>query len=250
MPGPRVPHSATAASPSVFPSTHWSVVVAAGSGDTTPSSLAFERLCQSYWPPIYAYLRRRGFSKQDAEDLTQGFFGRLLDGRPFAALEPAKGRFRSWLLVVLKHHLGHELEKAHAQKRGGGVSHVPFDELLAESRLDLSCAATIEPDQFYDRHWALTLLARAADRLQASYLAEGHPELHQELRGYVSGEASTTSYAETATRLGMTESAVKSAVHRMRQRYQQFIRDEVAQTVATPGEVDDELRELIAVMAV
>jgi RNA polymerase sigma-70 factor (ECF subfamily) len=232
-----------------FATTHWSVVAAAGDVSSPQATEALETLCRTYWPPIYAYLRRLGHSTQDAEDLTQGFFARLLDGTSLATLHQAKGRFRSWLLAVLKHFLAHEREKAGAQKRGGGVAHLPFDETVVETQIQSEAARALEPDRLFERQWALAVLALAADRLRARYAAGGRTELYEHLKGYVSGEPAGDSYAATAGRLGMTESAIRSAVHRLRRDYQQCIREEVAQTVATPVEIDAELRHLIAILA-
>ncbi len=232
-----------------FATTHWSVVAAAGDVSSPQATEALQTLCRTYWPPIYAYLRRLGYSTHDAEDLTQGFFARLLERNALAALHQSKGRFRSWLLAVLKHCLAQEWDKACARKRGGGVPHLPFDETLAESQLQSDQARALEPDRLYERQWALALLAQAADRLQARYAAGGRAVLHEHLKGYVSGGPTDGSYAAAAERLGMTEGAVRSAIYRLRQHYQQLIREEVAHTVASPAEVDDELRHLIAILA-
>lgn len=202
-----------------FATTHWSVVAAAGDASSPQATEALETLCRTYWPPIYAYLRRLGHSTQDAEDLTQGFFARLLEGTSLATLHQAKGRFRSWLLAVLKHYLAHEREKVCAQKRGGGVLHLPFDEALVETQIQSDRARALEPDRLFERQWALAVLAQAVDRLRARYAADGRPDLYDHLKGYVSGEPAGGSYATTAEQLGMTEGAVRSAIHRLRRRY-------------------------------
>ena len=234
---------------SAFVTTHWSAVVSAGRNDTTRARDALARLCQTYWFPLYAYIRRRGYSPEDAPDLTQEFFARLLKRNWVGHADQAKGRFRSFLLSALNHFLADEWDKARAQKRGGGVPLVPLQFDTAETRYGVEPADNVTPERSFERRWALTLLEEVLKRLQAEYEAEGKAALFAALNPCLVGERTSQPYVELAAKLGMNEGAVKSAVHRLRQRYRQLLRDEIAQTVADPAEVDEELRHLFAVLA-
>jgi RNA polymerase sigma-70 factor (ECF subfamily) len=248
MPAADLQSSPEARTPAQFTTTHWSVVLAAGPEPSSRAALAMERLCRTYWYPLYAYVRSKGHSPEEAEDLTQEFFARLLQKNPLAQLDRSKGRFRAWLLAVMNHFLAHEWEKARAQKRGGGAAVIPLDEAIAEKRFQQDFAKPSEPEKLFDRRWALTVLEQAAARLRAAYVAEGRPELYERLKGFVSAETATPSYAEAAAQLGLSEAAVRSAIHRLRRRFQELVREEIAHTVSTPAEVDEELRYLISII--
>lgn len=234
---------------SAFVTTHWSVVVTAGRSDTTRAQDALAKLCQTYWFPLYIYVRRRGHSPEDAQDLTQEFFARLLEHNWVKAADQAKGRFRSFLLSAMNCFLADEWDKARAQKRGGGVPLVPLQFDTAETRYGVEPADNVTPERSFERRWALTLLEEVLKRLQAKYEAEGKADLFAALNPCLVGERTSQPYVELAAKLGMNEGAVKSAVHRLRQRYRQLLRDQIAQTVADPAEVDEELRHLFAVLA-
>ena len=234
---------------SAFVTTHWSAVVSAGRNDTTRAGDALAKLCQTYWFPLYAYARRRGHSPEDAQDLTQEFFARLLEKNWVGDADQSKGRFRSFLLLAMNRFLSDEWDKARAQKRGGGVPLVPLQFDTAETRYGIDPADNVTPERSFERRWALTLLEDVLKRLQAEYEAEGKAALFAALNPCLVGERTSQPYAELATQHGMNEGAVKSAVHRLRQRYRQLLRDEIAQTVADPTEVDEELRHLFAALA-
>lgn len=227
-----------------FVPTQWSLVLAAGAG-SAESEGALERLCRVYWPPVHAHLRRQGLDAHRAEDLTQEFFARLLAGNSFAAVSPDKGRFRTFLLAALKHFLINEWKRDRAQKRGGGLPVLSLDGLEPGLRDALEPRAEETPDAAYDRRWALTVLARVAERMKAEYAAAGQAERYEGLKGYLLDGSEAGSYAETAARLGISEAAVKSAVYKIRQRFGAMLRAEVARTVGQEGEVEDEIRCLL-----
>ncbi|HKW28107.1 MAG TPA: sigma-70 family RNA polymerase sigma factor [Verrucomicrobiae bacterium] len=231
-----------------FVTTHWSVVLTAGHSDTTCAGAALEKLCQTYWYPLYAYVRRRGQSPEDAQDLTQAFFTRLLERNWVGQADQQKGRFRSFLLSAMNHFLADEWDKARAQKRGGGLAPLPLEFDAAETRYSHEPADNVTPEHSYERRWALTLLDTVLHRLQSEYELEGRSELFAALHPCLVGDRGSQPYADLAAKLGVTENTVKSLVHRLRQRYRQLLRDEIAQTVAEPGEVDEELRHLFAVL--
>jgi RNA polymerase sigma-70 factor (ECF subfamily) len=234
---------------SAFVTTHWSVVLTAGRSDTTRARAALENLCQAYWYPLYAYVRRRGHSPEDAQDLTQTFFARLLERNWVGNADQQKGRFRSFLLSALNHFLADEWDKARAQKRGGGVPSVPLQFDTAETRYGHEPVDNITPEQSYERRWVLTLLDEVLHRLRSEYEQEGRAELFAELNPCLVGDRTAQPYTELGAKLGVSEGTVKAAVHRLRQRYRQLLRDEIAHTVAEPGEVDEELQHLFAVLA-
>ena len=232
----------------VFVTTHWSVVVSAGDSDTTIAREALAGLCQTYWYPLYAYVRRRNFSPPDAEDLTQEFFARFLEHRWVGDADREKGRFRTFLLSAMNHFLANEWDKARAQKRGGGVPLLPLEIDAAETRYVREPADNVTPEQHFEQRWAMTLLETVVNRLRAEYEHDGKADLFAALNPCLVGDRTSQPYEELAVKLGLTEGSVKSAVHRLRHRYRLLLRDEIAQTVATPGEVDEELRHLIAVL--
>jgi DNA-directed RNA polymerase specialized sigma24 family protein len=197
-----------------------------------------------YWPPLYAYLRRNGHPPEQAEDLTQGFFARLIERNDLQSVDAAKGKFRSFVLAALKHFVSNERDKMRAQKRGGTVRTISLDSDEAESGYRLEPADTLTPDQIFNRKWALTLLDHVIDRLQAEYRQRNQLELFEALHGTLTGDV-TAGYAALANQLGTTEGALQVAAHRMRKRYRELLREEVGQTVADPSLVEAELRDLL-----
>jgi RNA polymerase sigma factor (sigma-70 family) len=235
---------------SVFATTHWSVVLAAATHhDTTRAHDALARLCQTYWYPLYAYVRRRGYAAHDAQDLTQAFFAQLLERQSLASVDPERGRFRSFILTALNHFLASEWKKGRAQKRGGGCPNLSLDWAAAEQRFDLEPATHAAPDRLFDRQWALTLLAEVLNRLEREYQAEGRADLFAALKETLMGLRESQPYAGLARSLGMSENAVKVAVHRLRQRYRELIRAEIANTLDSGRDVEAELRHLFQVLA-
>lgn len=243
------PASNPMAGPAAFVTTHWSVVLDAGRADPERARDALARLCQTYWHPLYAYVRRLGNSPHDAQDLTQEFFARLLAKNSLAGADESRGRFRSFLLASLKHFLVNEWDKARAQKRGGGQIPIPIDVNTAETSCHFEPADTTTAEKIFERRWALTLLDQVLRRLREQYAASGREELFEQLKPTLTEVSRAVRYAEIATRLGTTEGAVKVAVHRLRQHYRELLRAEIADTVASPGEVDDELRSLFAALS-
>jgi RNA polymerase sigma factor (sigma-70 family) len=224
------------------------VVLAAAQTDGPQVRIALEKLCQTYWYPLYAYARRRGSSPEDAQDLTQEFFARLLKGNWVERADRQRGKFRSFLLTAMSRFLADEWDKARAQKRGGGAIVVPIQLDTAETRYGLDPADRTTPEQIFERRWALAVLEEVLHRLRKEYEEEGRAEHFAALNPCLVGDRGTQPYAELAQKLGVTEGTVKSAVHRLRQRYRQLLREEIANTVAGPGEVDDELRHLFAIL--
>jgi RNA polymerase sigma factor (sigma-70 family) len=220
------------------------VIAAAADTSCSGAHEALATLCETYWFPLYGYLRSRGHDAEDAQDLTQAFFTRLLEKHAISQADPARGRFRSFLLASLKHFAANERERNSAGKRGGGIPAVSLGVVDAEGRYQLEASSDETPDRIFDRRWASTLLARALSRLDAETSESGRRPLFEGLRIYLTGDQPELSYAETATRLGMSEGAVKVAVHRLRRKFRDLVRDEIAQTVAAPEDVDDELRHL------
>jgi RNA polymerase sigma factor (sigma-70 family) len=228
-----------------FVTTRWTIVLTAGRTDTAQAQAALEKLCQTYWYPLYAYVRRQGHSPEDAQDLTQEFFARLIAKNYLGDVDRSKGKFRSFLLASLKHFLANEWDKSRAQKRGGGQTIVSLD---AETRYRLEPADVVSADKVFERRWALTLLDEVLKRLRDEYAADGKTKLFEQLKETLTGER-TIPYAKLGDRLGMTEGAVKMAVHRLRQRYRETLRAEIAETVSGPEEVEEELRHLHAALS-
>jgi len=244
------PQQDTAPHGANFTPTHWSVVLAAaGRADSTHARDALEKLCRNYWLPIYAFVRRQGRSPHDAQDLTQEFFARLLEKNFLAGVRREKGRFRSFLLVSLKHFLANEWDKTAAQKRGGGRVPISIDAALAESSFDLEPADVLTADKIFDRRWALALLEQVLRRLREEYTRDGKEKQFEQLKPTLTEASRSVPYAEIAARLGTSEGAVKVAVHRLRQRYRELLRAEIADTVAGAEDVDDEIRSLFAALA-
>jgi RNA polymerase sigma factor (sigma-70 family) len=232
-----------------FATTHWSVVLAARVQGSPQAAEALEKLCRAYWYPLYAYVRRRGYTSEDAQDLTQEFFARLLRKNYPAQADRAKGKFRSFLLLTLSHFLADEHDRTAAQRRGGGQIVISLDEQSPENRYCLEPADERSPERIFERRWAQTVLDRAIARLQAEFVDDDRAEIYEVLKAFQPGEQNTPSYAEAATCLGVSESAVRSMIHRLRRRHRELVREEIAQTVSTSAEVDEELRHLIAVIA-
>jgi RNA polymerase sigma-70 factor (ECF subfamily) len=224
------------------------VVLAAGDQQTPGSEAALESLCRAYWYPLYVYVRHAGHPPEDAQDLTQEFFARFLAKSSVIHADPERGRFRTFLLTSLKHFLINERTKASRLKRGGGHQLLSLDLTQAESRYGAEPADTASPDRLYEKRWALTLLDRSVGELGRDYAASGRGRLFEVLKDYIWGQKEASGYAAIALELSMTETAVKVNVHRLRQRFRELLRAEVAQTVAAPAEIDEELRHLITVM--
>jgi len=246
MPSPNADHDIPSGAGRILATTHWSIVLRAGWIESQAAEEALEQLCRMYWYPLYAYVRRCGFSPADAEDLTQGFFVLLLDRNSLAGIKREGGRFRSFLLTALKRFLVNERERQQTAKRGGGRMHFSLDELAPEERYQFEPVDHVTPDVLFERRWASTLLELAMSRLRTEYVEAGKGQLFQRLQPCLSGADDRVAYAAIAEELGMTEGAVKMAAHRLRRRYGEVLRAEVAQTVFTTAEIDDELRYLIA----
>jgi DNA-directed RNA polymerase specialized sigma24 family protein len=243
------PSSEAPAHAGVFATTHWSVVLAAGERDTPQAAAALEQLCSDYWYPIYVYIRRQGHPPEAAEDLTQEFFARLLAKDYLSAARPEQGRFRWFVLCTVKRFLINEGERARAAKRGGALYRVAFDGHAAEGRYGLEAVDSTTPDKLFDRAWAVALIERVHRLLQEECALEGKAELFERLSIFLSGDKAGTTCAAAGARLGMTEGAVKVAVHRLRRRYRELLREQVAQTTRTAAELEEELRDLRAVFA-
>ncbi|MCW5553111.1 MAG: sigma-70 family RNA polymerase sigma factor [Verrucomicrobiae bacterium] len=232
----------------VFVTTQWSAVLAAGCSDTTHARTALEQLCRQYWHPLYAYVRRAGYSREEAEDLTQEFFARLLGQNTLGKADPARGRFRSFLLASLKNFLANEWDKARARKRGGGAQLLPLEFDTAETRCAQPVAPGDTPDRAFDRQWALTLLDVVLDRLRKEYADSGRDGLFLILKDTLAGGRAEIPYRELGARAGLSEGAVKVAAHRLRKRYRELLREEIANTVAQPEEAQEELRHLFSAL--
>jgi RNA polymerase sigma-70 factor (ECF subfamily) len=235
-----------AAGGAAFATTHWSVVLAATEGDSQRAGKALERLCRNYWPPLYAFLRREGRNEADAQDLVQGFFTSLLARGSFAGLDRGRGKFRSFLLGALKHFLSNERERAGALKRGGAVVFVPWEDAAPESTFRSAHADALPPDLAFEKSWALTLLNQVLSQLREEYSRTGKAALFEALQVYLTGDKGEVPYAEMATRLGLGESALKMSIQRLRRRYGDLLRAEIANTVSTQQEIDEEIRALFA----
>lgn len=231
-----------------FVTTQWTAVLTAGRGDAACARPALEQLCRNYWPPLYAYVRRLGYSASDAQDLTQGFFVRLLERKTVAKADRERGRFRSFLLATMKHYLAHEREKAHALKRRGQWEVLSLKLDTAETRCIEAVASGDTPDRAYDRQWALALLELVLARLRQEYADSGRDSLFLALKETLSGGRSEIPYLELGRQLNLSEGAVKVAAHRLRKRYRELLREEIAQTVSGPAEVEDEIRNLFAAL--
>jgi RNA polymerase sigma factor (sigma-70 family) len=230
-----------------FTTTNWSVVLAA-QGRSPAAEEALERLCRTYWRPIYGFLRRQGIGAEEAKDLTQGFFALLLERRDLKAVRQEKGRLRSYLLTSLKHFLTNERNRAMAIKRGEGKQLIPLEDLRERERIGFEPTETLPADQIYESRWALSLLDQVLARLREEYRAAGNIRLFDRLEKSLTNEPDRPSPADTAHEFGMTESAVRQASYRLRLRYRQLLREEIAHTVMAAGDIEDELRHLVAVL--
>jgi RNA polymerase sigma-70 factor (ECF subfamily) len=231
-----------------FETTRWSLVVAAGSDDTAAARAALAALCETYWYPLYAYVRRRGTSPDDARDLTQGFLMSLLERRDFEHLRQERGRFRAFLLASLQHFLANDAARRRAQKRGGGATVLPlaFDD--AEGRYLVEPAGSTTPETLYERRWALTVIDRVLNDLRSEWKADGRTAEFDALKSCLLGMNPPGGYAAIAARLDTSEGAVKTAVHRLRRKFQAALRKDIAETVSDPEDVDDEIRYLVRVL--
>ena len=235
------------AGPAAFTTTHWSVVLEA-QGESPAAQQALEDLCRTYWRPIYGFVRREGAKPEEAKDITQGFFALVLERKDFNSVRQEKGRLRSFLLASLKHFMANERRDAATLKRGGGRTLLPLDGIESYDSSDFDRGDMLSPDLLYDRRWAFTVLDRVFERLREESQRSLNPPLLQRLNTLLSDEPDRPSQAEIAREFGMTENAVKQAFHRLRQRYRQLLHEEVAHMVATPAEIEDEMRHLIAAL--
>jgi RNA polymerase sigma-70 factor (ECF subfamily) len=234
-------------SPVAFTTTRWSLVLSAQ--DESPAAYeALEKLCRIYWRPIYSFAQRQGFGPEEAKDITQGFFAQLLERKSFSAVRKEKGRLRSFLLGALKYFLADEHRRASAIKRGKGQRLIPLEELRTYEGIEMEPSDPLTAEIIYERRWALTVLEHVLNRLKDEYRAAGKAGLFDSLKQLLPDEPGAPSQAEVAAQCGMTENAVRQAFYRFRQRYQSLLREEIAHTVATPGDIEDELRHLIAVV--
>jgi RNA polymerase sigma-70 factor (ECF subfamily) len=232
-----------------FATTRWTVVLTAGRGSTPQADLALEELCRTYWYPLYAYIRRHRHTREDAEDLTQAFFARFLERNYLERLRSEKGKFRAFLLAALKHFLANEWDRANRRKRGGGVTPLSLDWQSADTRYQIDPADNLSPDKLYDRAWAVTLLERVIGRLRDESAAEGRSKLFEELKAFLMVGKSAIPCAQAAVGLGLSEGAIRVAVHRLRRRYRQLLREEIGQTLADPAQVEEEMRVLFSAFA-
>jgi len=233
----------------IFATTHWTVVLAAGRRHTPQSDGALEELCRTYWFPLYAYVRRRGHNKPDAEDSVQAFFARFLAKNYLAGLSAERGRFRAFLLASLKHFLINEWKKSQRLKRGGGEKNLLLDWQTADTKFQVAATNEPSPDKAFDREWALALLVKVIERLQRECEVDGKIKLFEQLKFFLTAGKGALSHTDAAKKLGMDEAAVRVAVHRLRKRYRVLLRDEIAQTLADAADVDEEMRALFGAFA-
>lgn len=232
----------------VFVTTHWSVVLAAQDKDSPQAAEALERLCRVYWYPLYAHVRRLGHGPQDAEDLTQEFFARLLQKDYLQAADPAKGRFRTFLLVALKRFLANEWDRTHAVKRGGGRAIIPLDTGLAERLYTNDSSAESSPERAYERRWALALVEQALKNVREEYERQDKTREFEHLKPYLNAERGSIPYAQIALEFGLAESTARVLVHRLRARFREIFREEVAHTLAGSEDIAEEMRHLMEVL--
>ncbi|MHC4626602.1 MAG: RNA polymerase sigma factor [Planctomycetota bacterium] len=232
-----------------FATTHWSVVLAAGKSSAPRQKQALEILCQSYWFPLYAYLRRRGYDRHQAEDLTQAFFARILEKKDLRTADPKCGKFRSFLLVRLKYFLSDQRDRARAKKRGGGRKVLSLNGENAEGQYSLEPATQLSPEMLFEKAWALTVLERTMGRLEDEMTNKNRKELFDHLKVYLTTDKDAIPYQNVATELSMTEGSVRVAVHRLRRQYRKLLRDEIAQTIADEDQIDEEMGSLFAALA-
>ncbi len=231
-----------------FVTTHWSLVIAAERRESPESAGALAELCGTYWYPLYAFVRRQGYSADEAQDLTQAFFTALLEKRYLGDADRNRGKFRSFLLAALKHFLANQRDRARAKKRGGGRPVISLDFQVAESRYRHEPLDTATPERLFERRWALTLLDRVLFRLEQEYAAAGNGAIFEHLKEYLTREKGSLAYREVAQHSGLSEGAARVAVHRLRKRYRQTLEDEIAQTVSHADEIEDEIRQLFTAL--
>ena len=232
-----------------FPTTHWTVVLNAGCNDSAAAATALEKVCRAYWYPLYAFARHRGHDAPTAEDLTQSFFARLFENDGLKSLDRQKGKFRSFLLAGLTNFLNNEWARDHATKRGGGLKIIPWDEALAEELYRREPSTETTPEQLFERRWAYTLIELVLERLRLEHEVSGKEREFALLSPYLTNESDGKIYAEVATKLQTTEGAVKVALHRLRRRFGELLRRQIAHTVASPDQVEEEIRHLFAAIS-
>jgi RNA polymerase sigma-70 factor (ECF subfamily) len=233
----------------IFATTHWTAVLAAGNGSSPQATVALEELCRTYWYPLYAYARRQGHSREDAEDLTQGFFARLLEKNYLEGVTSDKGKFRAFLLMALKRFMANEWDRANRQKRGGGKLPLSLDWQDADSRYQITPVDQLSPDKLFDRAWAVVMLERVVTRLRDENTADGKASQYEKLRPFLMLGKSEIPYTQAAYELKMTDVAVRVAVHRLRKRYRELLREEIVQTLANPAQADEEMQALFNALA-
>lgn len=246
---PQAESTATCSrTPGLFAATRWTMVLAASQPghDNAAKAVALGELCQCYWRPLHAYVRWQGFSDDDAQDLTQEFFARLLGANTLGGVDRDKGKFRSFLLASLKHFLSNERDRAQTIKRGGQQTFVPLDAMSTETRYRVEPADNLSPDKAFERQWALTVLDQVLTRLRVEFAAAGKETLFETMKPFLTGDGKADSQATISARCGMSEGALKVAIHRLRRRYRELLREEIAQTVSSPDEIDEEMRALFA----
>ena len=245
----KTPKSSTPIDAGRFATTHWTVVLAAGNSSSPQHQQSLSKLCKTYWFPLYAYLRRQGYDSHQAEDYTQGFFAGILERQGLRRADPKYGKFRSFLLASLKNFLTDEWDRARTEKRGGDKKIFSLNIENAETWYSAEPADVLSPEKLFERSWALTVLKQAMERLKAECQSADKQQLFDRLKIYLTAQSDVIPYRDVAAALGMTEGAVKVAVHRLRRRYRELVRDEIAQTVTTEAEVDEEIRDLFAALA-
>lgn len=231
-----------------FATTHWSVIVAAGDGHSPEAREALGVLCRTYWYPLYAYVRRQGFAPDGAQDLTQEFFARFLEKDFLAQVDRAKGRFRSFLLTACKHFLANERDRAAAKKRSGGREIAALDFRSAEDRYSLEPAHCLTPEKLFERRWAMTLLDQVLARLRQEFVVADKAKHFDVLKAFLTGQKYTEAHGEVGRKLGMSQGAVKVAVHRLRRRYRELLREEIMRTLDDQSEIEDEIRNLFTAL--
>jgi RNA polymerase sigma-70 factor (ECF subfamily) len=241
---------AASPAPQQFQTTRWSLVLAARDGGATEAGEALAALCGAYWHPLYAFVRRKGHAPEAAQDLVQGFFARLLAKGDLAAVDRAKGKFRSFLMAACAHYLANQRDYDRAWKRGGGRTPVPIDAVTAEGRYSREPAHELTAERVFERHWALTLLGHVIDRLEAEMTRAGKSRQFAALRPALLGSAERAPYAQIAAELELSEEAARAAAHRLRRRYRDLLREEVARTLDDPADVDEEIRDLFVALGV
>jgi RNA polymerase sigma factor (sigma-70 family) len=234
---------------SSFPNTHWTCVLSAAEGNSAPAEVALAQLCERYWYPLFIYARRRGHSPEDAADLVQGFFAKVLEKNYLNGADPLKGRFRSFLLMMLDRFAFNEWDRTNRQKRGGGVQVLSIDVGDTELRYLAEPADQLSPERACERAWATLLLARVLDRVEEEFRAAGKVKIFDELKVFLTGEKSEVTRAEICQKLAMSETNLKVSVHRLRQRYREVLRAEIALTVDSPDAIDEEIRNLFAAVS-